>query len=319
MTLLMQKLFRQLREEQKGEGGSGGGGEGSGSADHDVAITREQELEASRRGWMPKHKYKGPEGGWKDAATFLSDGAKFNNRLQDELAAVKRELTEFKGTAKQFSEFQQRQIEARDTEITSLVRDLKRQQREAIRDGDDAAADAIDDRIDILQDERNNVKKQIESTKQNATASGTATGVVDENGNTNDPTVKAWIADGNAWFNESKPMRDYCFAVANEMMAAGETKRGRPFLDLVTEKMREAFPLRLGENRQDPTRRGNMTEQGGGAGGNTGSRTEADLPEEDRVLMQTGIRQGWTTKERFLANYFSDAPHRHVTAEPKKK
>src|SRR5271154_230688 len=134
MSIAMRKLFSRFYAEQGDEGGDSGGG-----GDHDASITREQEVQASRMGWIPKHKYKGPEGQWKDAATFLADGARYNNRLQSELADVKRQLEEFKGTAKQFSEFQQRQIEQRDTEITSLVRDLKRQEREAIRNGDDSA------------------------------------------------------------------------------------------------------------------------------------------------------------------------------------
>lgn len=291
----------------------------AGNNDHDEAIIREQELEASRKGWQPKHKYKGPEGGWKDAATFLADGAKYNSRLQDELAQVKRELADFKGTAKQFADFQQRQIEARDAEIGGLLRDLKNQQRAAIRDGDDATADALDDRIEILTDERANVKKQIEQVKQAPSpVRGAAPGVVDENGNTNDPTVKAWIADGNEWFNTSKPMRDYAFALANELMEGGETRRGRAFLDLMTEKMREAFPLKLGENRNDPTRRDSMTESGGAGAGSGIRHTVNDLPEADRELMKIGIRQGWTTEARFVKNYFSDDPHIHRTPEKKR-
>lgn len=278
-------------------------------------LHREQELEASRKGWIPKHKYSGPEGKWKDAATFLADGAKFNSRLQDELGQVKRELAEFKGTAKQFADFQQRQIEARDSQIGELVRDLKRQQREAIRDGNDDAADAIEDRLEILNDERANVKQQIEKTKQAPAA--TTPQVVDENGNTNDPVVRAWIDEDNAWFNESKPMRDYCFALANEAIAAGETKRGRPFLDLMRQRMEEAFPLKF-KKANDPTARGSMTEAGGGGAGGGRSYTVNDLPEADRELMKTGIRQGWTSEATFLKNYFSDEPHIHRSPEKKK-
>lgn len=279
-------------------------------------LDREQELEASRKGWQPKHKYKGPEGGWKDAATFLTDGAKFNGRLQDELASVKRELSEFKGTAKQFADFQQRQIEARDSQIGELVRDLKRQQREAIRDGNDEMADSIDDRIEILNDERSNVKKEIEKAKQ-APASNSPSAVVDENGNTNDPVVRAWIDEGNQWFNDSKPMRDYCFALANEAINSGETKRGRPFLDLMREKMEEAFPLKFAK-KNDPTARGSMTEAGSGGSSNGRSYSVNDLPEADRELMKTGIRQGWTSEATFLKNYFSDEPHIHRSPDKKK-
>lgn len=312
MSLLLQKLFRRLHEEQSGEGGEGGGA--SGGAETTDAVTREQELQASKLGWIPKHKYKGPEGNWKDAATFLADGARFNNRLQQELADVKRELAEFKGTAKQFSDFQQRQIESRDAEIAGLVRDLKRQQREAVRNGDDAAADAIDDRIEILNDERATVKATIEQAKQkeNTTQGRSPSAVIDENGNTSDPTVLAWISEGNQWFHNSKPMRDYAFAVANELIEGGEVKRGRAFLDLIREKMEEAFPLKF-QKKSDPTNRGSMTESGGGSS-NGQVYTEHDLPEEDLALMKLGIKQGWTTKDRFLKTYFSDSPRKHSTA-----
>jgi hypothetical protein len=305
MSFLLRKLLgHHVMAEEEGAGGG------------DDHLVKEQELEASRKGWIPKHKYSGPEGKWKDAATFLADGAKFNSRLQDELGAVKRELADFKGTAKQFADFQQRQIEARDSQIGDLVRDLKRQQREAIRDGNDEAADAIDDRIEILNDERANVKQQIEKTKQ-AAPTTVRTDIIDENGNTTDPGVRAWIDDGNQWFNDSKPMRDYCFALANEAIAAGETRRGRPFLDLMREKMEEAFPLKF-KKAGDPTARGSMTEAGGGGAGGGKSYSVNDLPEADRELMKTGIRQGWTSEATFLKNYFSDEPHIHRSAEKKK-
>jgi hypothetical protein len=306
MSFLLRKL---LGHHVRAEGDDAGGG----GDDH---LVREQEMEASRKGWIPKHKYSGPEGKWKDAATFLADGAKFNGRLQEELATVKRELADFKGTAKQFSDFQQRQIEARDSQIGDLVRDLKRQQREAIRDGNDEMADSIDDRIEILNDERANVKQQIEKTKQGS-ESKSPSAVVDENGNTNDPVVRAWIDEGNSWFNDSKPMRDYCFALANEAIANGETKRGRPFLDLMRERMEEAFPLKFAK-KNDPTSRGSMTEAGGGGAGGGKSYSVNDLPEADRELMKTGIRQGWTSEATFLKNYFSDEPHIHRSAEKKK-
>lgn len=314
MSLVLRKLFRQLREEQSGEGGEGGG-----AGDHDVAVLREQELEASRRGWQPKHKYKGPEGGWKDAATFLADGARYNNRLQDELATVKKELAEFKGTAKQFAEFQQRQIEQRDSQINELVRDLKRQEREAIRNGDDDAAEAISDRIDILKEEHQKVKGDLEKTKPKEDSQAyNRPAIIDENGETKDPVILQWYADGNSWFKENRPMREYAFALANEMIAGGETRRGRPFLDLIAEKMKEAFPLRFKDSENDPTRRGNMTESGSGGAGGSRIYTANDLPEADRELMKVGIRQGWTTEVQFVKNYFSDEPHIHRTAEKKK-
>lgn len=319
MSILMRKLFCQLHNEQSGEGGEGGGGNPPGGA-NDAVIQREQELEASRRGWVPKHKFKGPEGQWKDAATFLRDGENFKGALQARLDKAERELAEFKGTAKQFAEFQQRQIEQRDGEIAGLIRQLKTQHREAIRDGDDTNADAIEERLELLQEERGKVKKQLEQAKQTGEtpdAGGDPGMNVDENGNTKNPVILSWVADGNDWFQKNKPMRDYAFAVANEMIQGGETRRGRPFLDALTERMKQAFPVQLGESRSDPTKRGSMAESGSNAS-SAGGHTEADLPEADRQIMLTGIKQGWTTKEKFLANYFNEGPRVHRTAAKKK-
>jgi len=308
MSVLLRKLLGHHVMAE--EAGSGGG-------NHDEALVREQELEASRKGWIPKHKYSGDETKWKDAATFLADGKKFNSRLQEEIAVLKREQAEFKGTAKQFADFQQRQIEARDAQISDLVRDLKRQQREAIRDGNDEMADSIEDRLDILNDERANVKREIEKAKQ-PNRGNSPSEVVDENGNTNDPVVRAWIDNGNQWFHESKPMRDYCFTLANEAIDAGETRRGLAFLELLRSKMEEAFPLKF-KKGIDPTARGSMSESGGNGSSSGVRHTVNDLPEADRELMKVGIKQGWTSEAAFLKNYFSDEPHIHRTAPKAKK
>lgn len=318
MSILMQKLFKSLRQEAD-EGGEGSGG-GSEAGNGDENLQREQEVEASRKGWVPKHKFKGPEGQWKDAATFLRDGESFKGAMQGEISRLKRELEEFKGTAKQFAEFQQRQIEQRDSEISNLTRDLKRQQREAIRNGDDEAADAIEDRIAILDEERRTTKSQLKDTKPNeqATTPTADPMSVDEHGNTQNPVILAWVADGNQWFQQDKKMRDYAFGIANELIQGGETRRGRPFLDAIAEKMAEAFPLKFGEGRSDPTRRGSMTESGRSSSG-SGNYTKNDLPEEDRRLMELGIRQGWTTEANFVKNYFAESQGPRTHRTPAKK
>jgi len=313
MSILMQKLFRRLHEEQSEDGGAGGGGEITEFSAAELA--RATELEASRKGWIPKHKYTGPEGKWKTAEQFLADGANFTKNLQGELARVKQELAEFKGTAKQFAEFQQRQIEERDSQITSLISDLRRQQRQAIRDGDDDTADAIDGRIDVLTEEQRRTKETIEKAKNPQQPSAS---VVNEDGTTSDPVVSAWIEDGNQWFRENARMRAYCFQYANELIAGGEKARGAAFLEKLTDHMKEAFPRHFDKEASHNTGRGSMHESGR-SGGNQNSYSEADLPSEDRALMELGIKQGWTTKEKFLKNYFSEDRHVHKTTAKTKK
>ena len=318
-SILMQKMFRRFFNELEADGGEGGGGEPAAADFTPDELRRHTELEASRMGWTPKHKFKGEADKWKDAETFLKDGANFQGRLKSELAAVKQELADFKGTAKQFAEFQQRQIEQRDGEIAGLITQLKRDQRAAIRDGDDETADAIDSRIEILNDERTKTKdalKKAEPVVLNRGPDGQP--IVQEDGSTKDPVVSAWIENGNTWFRENARMRAYIFQYANELIAEGETKRGQPFLDKLAEHAREAFPRYFEKETAHNTGRGQMNESGS-SGGGAQRYTEADLPEEDRALMNIGIRQGWTTKEKFLKNYFSEEKRVHKTAAPAKK
>jgi len=321
MSLLMQKLLRQLHAPEGDNGeGSGGGG------DHGAAMQREQELEASRQGWVPKDKFKGNLETWKPASEFLAHGRSQRHNLESQVSSLKAELEEFKGTAKQFAEFQRRQIESRDSEIADLQKSLKAQLRTAIRDGDDSAADAIEGRIELLDEERRNSREQLEGTKQgggdgkNGTASGKVdpSQGIDENGHTTNPTLVQWIASGNEWMRDNRPMREYAFAIANELIQNGETRKGTAFLGVIREKMEEAFPRYFGEGRSDPTKRGSVGASGGGGGGNSGSFSRSDLPKADLELLETGLRQGWIKDEKkFLADYFSEGPRIHRTTSAK--
>lgn len=319
MPIWKQKLLsRLLRDDNPDDAGGGDG-------DH---LQREQEIEAARQGWVPKHKFKGPEEQWKDAATFLQVGRETKSGMQKEINALKQQLQDFQGTAKQFAEFQQRQIEQRDAEIADLIKDLKRLERTAIRDGDDNQAEAIADRIELLNEERTNTKKQLSGAKQDGKPEfGPGSGNtdprkgpvdpkvgIDEQGNTENPLLLEWISDGNQWMRDNPSMRAYAFETANEIITSGEQRRGRPFLDLLREKMEEAFPRYFGEGKGNPNDRGSIGASGGGrSGGGGGNYTEADLPEADREIMRMGIKQGWTTKEKFLKSYFSEAPRIHRT------
>jgi hypothetical protein len=322
MSILMQKLLaRRFRNEEIDDVGGASGGDAD-------ALQREQELEASRQGWVPKHKFKGPEDQWKDASTFLRVGRETKSGLQSEINRLKTQLSEFQGTAKQFAEFQQKQIEQRDAEIASLIKDLKRQEREAIREGNDEHADAISDRIELLTEERGNLKKA-PSDEGGKPQYGPGSGNtdpskgaidpkhgIDENGYTENPALLNWISDGNQWMRDSRPMREYAFATANELIQAGETARGPAFLKILREKMEEAFPRYFNEGRSNPTDRGSVAGSGSHNRASSG-RSKSDLPPEDLAMMELGIRQGWTTEEKFLKNYFSEGPRIHKTAAKK--
>ena len=81
----------------------------------------------------------------------------------------------------------------------------------------------------------------------------------------------------------------------------------RRALDLVRTRMAEEFPRKFRESSTDTTIT-NRVEGSASARGNNSSSTnlsqiERTMPAEDLRLMKMYIKEGWTTKEKFLASY----------------
>ena len=257
------------------------------------------EAEARRSGWVPKDEFNGPADKWVDAKTFVDRGQRFNKNLQRELEAVKRQLKEFEGTKAAFAKFHEETIAKKDAEIAEAIKALRVQRSEATADGDHEGAVALEDRIDLLRQQQKELKKVEDAPPApKITATDPAT----------NPVLEEWIEDGNGWFKDDPKLRDYSIKLGESMLAQGETLRGRKFLDKIAEEMREQFPRRFREAGAPtaPPKRG--VESGSGGTRNAprgGGKTEADLPAEDRALMVQFVKEGWTTKEKFLASYFS--------------
>lgn len=240
--------------------------------------------QASVQGWVPKDKYTGDPAKWVDAATFVERGRNFTKNLKSELETVKARLAALDKNSKAFKEFHDRSMASQKAELDSALAQLKREHREAIRDGDDDAADALEGRMEVLNTEKSKL-----------------TAPVVEEENTVDPAMEAWIADGNDWFTKDSKLQTYATAVAQDLLKKGETARGRAFLDKVTEIVKEDFPTKF----SNPNRQRSSSAEGGSpaAGKQVGGKTEKDLPEADRALMNQFVAEGWTTKEKFLKEY----------------
>ena len=240
--------------------------------------------EATSKGWVAKDKYTGDPAKWVDASTFVERGNNFNKTLQNKVANLESQLGRFKTTADQFKKFHDEAMAAKQSELTAAVAQLKREHREAIRDGDDDAADVIEGRLEVLQEERAKSKAE---PAADAPAGPT-------------PELAEWVADGNEWFTTDIKLQSYAVTISQELLAKGETLRGRPFLDKVTQIMKEDFPAKFqNPNRQRP----GATESPSAAATSNSAKTERNLPAEDRKLMNDFIAAGWTTKEKFLAEY----------------
>lgn len=262
------------------------------------------EKEASRRGWVPKELYKGDPGKWKPASRYLEDGARFNKNLQNELADLRAKYDQLEKTGQSFAKYHEEAMKRKDDELKEAINDTKRALREAIRNGDDDLADQLETRKDLLETEQKGVKDQVEEVKKESKV---------EVRPAMNPVVKDWIEDGNEWFDNDPELRQYAIDVGTEMRNAGETAQGRRMLDLVAQRVRDDFPRRFGKKKEMPNRQNDVETSSTGGGAGTG-HTIHDLPAEDLALMKDFISKGWTTKEKFLKNYFSTEKKTHRTS-----
>lgn len=260
------------------------------------------EAEAGRKGWVPKDKYRGDPTKWKPASQFLADGEKFNKNLQSRLEKLERENEDLKKSGKAFAEYHEQQMQAKQNEIDTAIKQLRVQKSQATADGEHNLAVEIEDRIELLKEEKAGLtqQKQDENVRPPKGSQPPPDAV-------NSAVVREWVEDGNAWFDESPSLRQYAFDYANDLVNQTQA-RGRKFLDMVAEHMREEFPRQFAKLEQPKpnNRRADNVESSAGAGGNDrsgGKITIHDLPPEDLALMRDFVKKGWTTPEKFLAGY----------------
>lgn len=263
-------------------------------------LNRAAVLEASRKGWQPKSKFKGPADKWVDAATFLERGEKFNKNLQEKVAQLESKLAQFQGNAAQFAKFHEETIAKKQSELDEAIRQLRVQRSQATREGEDEVAVALEDRIEELKAEKQAVGKIEKPEEQEQRPAGP---------NPNDLVLQEWAEDGNQWWNEEPRMQAYAVSLGESLIKSGETARGRPFLDKVAEQMRIQFPRYFRLKEGNANSRKPQGAEGTGSRSSVGKpvrgKTEADLPEVDRKLMEQFVSEGWTTREKFLDSYFS--------------
>ncbi len=265
------------------------GAEDSSSA-NDVTIALE--AEASSKGWLPKDKYPGDPSKWVDAGTFVDRGKKFVTNLMQEITYLKKKVEGFEGTKAEVRKFYEEAMAKKDTELNEAITELRRQRTQAIRDGEDDQALAIEDRIDLLKEEKVTLKntKPVVAVEETATTPEL------------DPVLEEWIEDGNSWFKEDAKLQAYAVTLGKELLSKGETLRGRKLLDKITGMMKEDFPRKFNPS---PRVRDSGVEPGSPGAGKASGKTERDLPEEERQLMNQFVKEKWITKEDFLKSYFS--------------
>ena len=262
------------------------------------------EATAARQGWVPRDSYKGDPKKWVDAKTFVERGERFVGNLQGEVAALRKQIESFEGTKAAFVKFHEETLAKKDAEMKAAIADLRVQRSQAQAEGDHDVVIQIEDRIDLLKGQQAELKAPIVAPAPVASPTSAKDLPL------NNPVMLEWIEDGNQWFMDEPKLRDYAVAYGDTLVSNGETARGRPFLDMIAARMKVDFPRRFKGNGSAADTLGNATSGSTNGGSNSRSssavgKTERDLPAEDFALMKQFIKEGYTTKEKFLASYFS--------------
>lgn len=240
------------------------------------------EDQARDMGWRPKEEFKGEEGRWVDAETFVKRGeeilpiVKANAKKDREaLEAAKAEIAEMRKT---FSEFKQYHSQTEKRAHDRARKELERELAEAIEAKDFAAVRSItDDIASLSKDVRTDDQGQPYATPDHAKA------------------LNQWKGE-NAWFGSDSVMTAAANAIANELEASGV--KGADQLAEVAKRIRAEFPHKFENERRKapPAVEGASPPRKASKGWN-------DLPPEAKATADRWVKQGLLTREQFVKDY----------------
>lgn len=163
---------------------------------------------AMKLGWSPKEKWRGPEDGWRDAATFLEHTA-------SEQKSLRRSVKDLRDTVSRMSSAQ---TAAMDRALEAQRAQLEAKWEQAVEDGDKQAAREA-------QRELKQIEKQQDSEE---------------------PVVADWVARNNAWFQKDDEATAYAIAQSNRLAAQGMSKADQ--LEEVERLTKKRFPELFGDD-----------------------------------------------------------------------
>jgi len=206
------------------------------------------EEHARQLGWVPKEEFRGPEGQWKDAETFVRDGEQIlpvvranNKKLVAELSETKSQVLELKklveagnDSLKAFEEFHQQSLA---DALERQRKELTAEMRAARENGDVDLEENLRDQIDEVRQQQRDLKNKPAKTevKTETKPADTAPQV--------DPEFLMWNTQ-NPWFGKDKKLTAFANGMATTMRQDPENSHlvGRAFYDAVAQQVKAAFP-----------------------------------------------------------------------------
>lgn len=265
----------------------------------------ESEDRAKARGWKDKDSYVDSGGDpekWRDAETFLKVSDDHNGllrenlkRVEDTLMRITKEREEDRKAFEEFRKFSQdankkteeRAYQTAKREYDQQVASLKREFKEAVRNGDETAADRL---TDIIEGIKKPEPPKTEDVKPQSPEEA--------------PEFRDWKSS-NDWYKKDPEMTWYADSIAQFVRASNQQLTGRAFFDRVTELVKEKYP-----DKFEDTKKRKSAVEGGGSDvprGSSGKKGWDDLPEEAKQAYHDYKRiMPKFTKEEYMKTYYGE-------------
>jgi len=218
-----------------------------------VTPERDWDAEAREMGWHPQDEYRGDPDKWVDAKTFVLRGEqqmpimRENNRklmsrvrrADDENADLRQQMAEMRDSLNTLRKMAERADEAG---YQRALAEAKALQREAVRNGDEAAYDNAERQIAQIEERREEVRAEAAPPKPEP-----AKGVKGS------PEFTAWFAENKTWIQGDQTLANAAIQFERELRTADDPDMTEADIwDKVTDMVQQKYPRRFAAANGSP-------------------------------------------------------------------
>lgn len=258
------------------------------------AEQQKVEQEAKNMGWSPKENWRGDPDKWIPADKFVERGKNLLPILQERLDRQTQEITELRGTIKQFGDHHKKALQ---DQKDAAIAQLKKARQEAFENRDAAAFEEADEKLAAAR-------------TQGVTDGGASTNGQDPNAQTvfSPEQYEAWKSE-NTWYQQDQTLEKYADAVAPFVRDTNPHLRGKEFLDAVTKEVMTRHPEKFNNPNRDAP---NAVSDGGSEykGPSREQKSFVDLPADAKVQCDRFVKEGlYQTREQYVQEYFNQGTY----------
>jgi len=236
---------------------------------------RDYESEAKEQGWKPEGEFKGPEGKWTDAKTFVEKGEKIAGILKSRLDRQDSQIKQLQNANKEFGEYQKNLREKDNAKSSVRLAELEAQLAASVSEGDGQAFAKTDREIQEL---RSGMAPPPPSSGEN-------------------PLAQAWLMN-NEWYNSNQKLKVYADGLSEAVEREGYT--GQAYFSEITRRVQADFPEEFENKNQTKP---NGVESGGEIQTvDSKAHTYENLDTESKAACDRYVKNGLTTVEEYLEN-----------------